>query len=370
VRRSLLLAAAIAVGLVLWLASGKLRPPSTEPEVAASAPATAPAPGGAFRVAVRESVARPMRREIVANGRTEAARKVELRAEVKGRVVDVPVPRGTPVAQGDLVVRLDERDRAARLSMAEAMVKQRRIQNDAAQRLSAKGFQAETEALARAAALEEAIALLETARIDLDRTRIEAPFAGTLERRPVEIGDFVEPGDVVATLIELDPLIVVAYLAEANVADVVRGMRGVARTVSGAVVEGRIRYVASEADGATRTFRVELEVANPGARIGAGLSTELRIALDPVPAHQVSAAYLMLDDDGQLGVQTVDDADHVRFRPATIVRADADAVWLAGLPDRLRIVTVGQGFVRSGERVVPVPEPVPAAAAEGAEEAS
>ena len=354
-RRSLLLAVAIAAGLALWLASGKLRPPPTEPEVSASAPSAAPASGGTFRVAVRESVARPMRREIVANGRTEAARKVQLRAEVKGRVVEVPVTRGTPVALGDLLVRLDERDRAARLSMAEAMVKQRRI---------------ETVAVAMAAALEEALALLETARIDLDRTRIQAPFAGTLEWRSVEIGDFVEPGDVVATLIELDPLIVVGYLAEANVAHVVRGMPGVARTVSGQVVEGRIRYVASESDETTRTFRVELEIANPGGRIGAGLSTELRIALEPVPAHHVSAAYLMLDDEGQLGVQTVDDADRVRFRPATIVRADADAVWLAGLPHRLRIVTVGQGFVRPGERVVPVPEPVPAAAAESAEEAS
>ena len=54
------------------------------------------------------------------------------------------------------------------------------------------------------------------------------------------------------------------------------------------------------------------------------------------------------------------------FHPAEVVRAEADAVWLAGLPERLRLITVGQGFVRPGAgAAVPEDAPEPAAAAGG-----
>lgn len=371
-QRPVLLAAAIALGLAAWLASGRYWPAGGPSAVPAepTAIAAARAPAQAFRVVVRESRAEPVRREIVANGRTEAARKVELKAEVNGRVVDVPAARGAVVAQGQLLIRLDERDRKARVKMADAMVAQRRIENDAAQRLRAKGFSAETEAAGKAAALEESLAILEAARIDLDRLHVAAPFAGVLDKRPLEVGDYVEEGHTLATVIELDPLIVVAHLAEADVASVHVGMPAGGRTVAGDRLEGKIRYLASEADAATRTFRVELEVPNPGNRIGSGMSTELRIPLEPVAAHRVSSSLLVLDDAGALGVQTVDDSDTVRFHPATIVRAAADAVWLAGLPERARIVSVGQAFVRPGEKVTPVAAPLPAAAANVAEPAS
>ena len=64
----------------------------------------------------------------------------------------------------------------------------------------------------------------------------------------------------------------------------------------------------------------------------------------------------MLDDTGDLGVQAVDDEGIVRFHAASIARAGPDSVWLTGLPERLRLITVGQGFVRPGQKVVPVVE--------------
>ena len=42
------------------------------------------------------------------------------------------------------------------------------------------------------------------------------------------------------------------------------------------------------------------------------------------------------------------------------MRADADAIWLGGLPERLRLITVGQGFVNAGATVTAVPEVAPA----------
>ena len=141
-------------------------------------------------------------------------------------------------------------------------------------------------------------------------------------------------------------------------------MPGSARLVTGQMVEGQIRYVGSRSDPATRTFTVELEVPNPSGRFAAGMSAELRISLEHALAHRIPASLLALDDAGVLGVKAVDEQGRVVFQPAQIVRADADWIWLGGLPERLRLITLGQGFVNPGATVTAVPEvaPVPEAA--------
>jgi multidrug efflux system membrane fusion protein len=308
-----------------------------------------------MRVRVRETVAAPVTREIVLNGRTASARRVELRAEVTGRVVELPAERGATVAAGELVARVDRRDREAWLRQAQAALTQAETEFEAGRKLRQKDFYSETELVAKAAALEQAKATVERASLDLAHTDIVAPFAGVLDRRPVEVGHLVEIGDVVATLLEQDPLLVVGDVAEVDARGLRVGMAGEAQLVNGERVTGRVRYVAHEAETATRTFRLELEVANPGNLLPAGTSAVIRLPLEPVPAHEVSSAALVLNDAGALGVQTVDDQDVVRFHAASIARAGPDSVWLTGLPERLRLITVGQGFVRPGQKVVPVP---------------
>jgi len=353
-RASHLIAAGIALALAGWLASGQLDRGSRAraPDRPAKAEAEAP-PAAAVRVI--DSDARPVERELVLNGETAAARVVTLRAETEGRVVALGVERGAPVGEDQVVLTLDRRAREARLREAEAMLASRRLEYEAAKRLGEKGFQAETGVAEARARLRAAEALLDQARIELRHTEIRAPFAGVLHERPVELGDYVGIGDPVARVIDLDPLLVVAHAAERHIGELAVGMPGSARLVGGTTLEGRLRYVAREAHPDTRTFKIELEVPNPGHRHVAGISAELRLTYADVLAHPLPASSLVLNDDGVLGIKAVDDGGTVAFHPARIVRNDADAVWLAGLPERIRVITVGQGFVRAGDRVRAMP---------------
>jgi multidrug efflux system membrane fusion protein len=354
-KSSYLIAAGIAIGLVGWLASGQIGTGRSTPEAPTGvADATESRPLSTVRV--RELVAAPVRREIVVNGKTAPARAVTVRAEASGRVEEVGVERGAMVAAGDVLVRLDPRERRAMVEEAEASLRMRQIEYAAAEKLGAKGYQSETKVAEAKANLEAAQAALARARVELDHTEIRAPFDGVLERRPVEIGDYVDVGDEVAMVIEQDPFLVIGDAAETELGSLAVGMSGWARLVSGERVEGKLRYVASMADLATRTFRVELEVPNQDGRFTANVSAELHLPLEAVPTHKVSSALLVLDDAGELGVRAVDPAGVVRFHPATVVRSEAEAVWLAGLPERVRLITVGQGFVTSGQTVTPVME--------------
>lgn len=355
-RTSFVIAAALAVGLAGWLLSGQIggRDAGAVDEAATGTPES-PEETPKISVRVQDLVAEPIEREVVANGETAPERSISLRAETSGRVVEIGGEEGERVERSALLVRLDPRDREVALLEANAYLRQRRIELAAARKLGEKGFQAETTVARAEADFATAEAALKRAELELAHSRIEAPASATLDRRHVEEGDFVDIGDPIATLLDQDPMLVTGEVSETEVGRLRPGMAGSVRLATGETLDARLRYVASRADQQTRTFEVELELSNPGRPIAAGISAEISIAVESVPAHKVSPSVLVLSDAGRLGVKTVGDNDAVLFMPVEIVRADEHHVWLAGLPAEVRLITVGQGFVSDGADVVPVP---------------
>lgn len=372
-KRSYVIALGIALVAALWLLSplvetlfvataggGTGADATPQPALAQAALETEP-----IRVRVRRSLAVPHTDLLLLTGQTEPSRQATLRAETAGRVVQLGTQEGAQVAAGDIIVRLEQGDRDARLSEAKALVEQRRIEYEASRKLSDKGFQSQTRLAEARAALEAAQALLRRIELDIERTEIRAPFDGVLQQRAVEVGDYVGIGDPVALFVDLDPIIAVAQVSEREISGVAQGIEGEARLVSGETVSGTLRYVSAVGEGGTRTFRVELELANPDKRLAAGMTAEVRLPLRTVEAHAMPASTLTLDDEGVVGVKAVDTENRVRFHPVTVVADGADGIWVTGLPKDVRVITVGQEFVLPGQTVIPVPEDGSPAASRG-----
>ncbi|MGF1659344.1 MAG: efflux RND transporter periplasmic adaptor subunit [Rubrimonas sp.] len=315
-------------------------------------PAVAQDLGGATRVVALRSAAQPYAEVVAIRGRTEADRRVELRAELSGLVISTPIRKGAQVKAGDVLCRLDPGERPAALAEAEAELRQAEAEVAASRRLSERGFTAETEALTREAQLEAARARLLRARIDLDRLAIVAPFDGVLETDTAETGGLLQPGSLCATLLALDPIAVVGYAAERDVDRLTVGAPAQARLVTGRRIEGDIRFVARSADEQTRTFRVEIAAPNPDLAIRDGMTAEITVALPPRAAHFAPQSALTLDDAGRLGVRLAVE-DRARFAPVEILADVPDGVWLAGLPRDAAIIVVGQEFVDDGAPVAP-----------------
>ncbi|MGH6960951.1 MAG: efflux RND transporter periplasmic adaptor subunit [Dongiaceae bacterium] len=355
IKTSYFIAASVAIAAAAWVLSGQLdsKQPVTE---AASAMSDAATEAALPQVRVRRQTAEPRAVEIVLRGRTDAVRSVEVRAETKGRVAEVFARKGALVQEGDILARLADDDRQARLRQAKALLAQREIEYDNAKKLSAKGYRAETDVADAMAKLEEAKADVASMEIDIRYTTIRAPFRGVVELRPVEIGDFLNIGDPVATIVDLDPILVVGQVSERDIDKVKSGMTGNALLATGETVKGSVRFVSAAADEQTRTFRVELEVPNPDRHIVQGVSSELRLPVADLPAHRVSPAILTLADNGDIGVKILGPDSVVEFQPVTILADGPDGVWLTGLPATVTFITVGQDFVGIGQKVEPVPE--------------
>jgi membrane fusion protein, multidrug efflux system len=383
--KSVLMAVAVAAAVVIWMLTGLLdirspaadgttersartssttAPSGRDPAASGGAtsgpgattgPGAAPAQSG-IRVAVRKSVAERVVRDIVVSGRTEPNRFVEIKAETEGRVVEIGADRGSRVAAGQRIAALDVRDRQARIAEAEALIAQHELQYQAAKRLEGQQLIAEAQIAEAYARLVGARATLEQIQLDLARTAISAPFDGLLEDRSVEIGDYVGIGDPIARIVDNDPLISVGELSEREIGALSIGSAGRAQLVSGEIVEGVIRYISPVADQGTRTFRIELAVPNADSRLPAGLTAQLRLPAAEIEAHFLSPALLTLDDAGNIGVKVVDEWNKVRFYEVDIVRSANDGIWVTGLPEEARVITVGQGFVAIGEIVQPIGE--------------
>ena len=230
------------------------------------------------------------------SGFTEADKFVQVRAEVSGRLIARPAQQGDYVEEGDLICQLYIAGREA-------------------------------------------------------YPKIVAPFSGYLETLRVEEGDFLNTGAVCAALIDPDPMLLVADIAEKDIAQVELGSEASAKLISGRYISGEVTFIASSADKNTRTFRVEISVDNKDRTIRDGVSAEIHIKGKQEAAHKISPAILSLNDQGKLGVRTVTADNRVEFKEINILEDTNSGMWVSGLGEEARIITLGQEYVFQGQTV-------------------
>ncbi len=352
--RSVFIAVFIALAALLWIGSGFIGGNSAGPETQDSAAAPEVNEQGLMQVRVRESTAQPMRDEVTVTGRTRASRTVDIRAETAGQVSELLAEKGDVVEEGQVIAKLELRDRAARVAEAQQLVNQRTIQYKAAQQLASKGFNSQVRLAEARAELEAARAQLKEARVDLSKINIKAPFDGVINEQFIELGDYLSVGDQVFSFVDLDPIEVEGFLTENQVVQVQVGYEAIAELLTDRSVKGTLTYIAPVANAETRTFPVEMQAPNEQHDIKEGLTAEIKIPLAERKAHKVSPSILSLADDGTVGIKTVDDQDVVRFTKIRMLKDTPEHLWVDGLPETVRIITVGQEFVVPGQPVEPI----------------
>lgn len=343
------LALLLGVALLVWLMLGNAQSFRDEP------PETTKAPEQALpSVEVRVSQAQSYTPQLVLQGQLEPRRTLTLRARHAGSVVALPQPLGARVEAGETLLEIDPEDLPAQLARAEAELALRQAELEGARRLRGRNLVSDNEILRLESALAETRAELASLREALADTHLEAPFAGVLDSLDVELGEFVQPGDEIGTLVEVDRLTAAAWAPQSRVSALSVGLPVTVTLLDGRQLQGEVSFVSSSANDATRSYAIEVDVANPEHLRIAGASATLEIALPSRQAHRLSPARLVLDDQGRLGIKYVDEDDRVRFAPVTLLSADATHAWVGGLPERVRLITLGGGFVEPSERVAAV----------------
>lgn len=333
---------AIIVLLTVWIGSGVIGRDNAAPTEREAPPPPS--------VAASWSEAAPVTREITLYGDVRPNQVVTLRARTDG-IVEEMTTVGAQLERGEVVGRLSTDDREARLTRAQARLTSAQRDYESALELVEGEFVSRSEVQARRAELEAARAELRAIEQEIANTTLRAPISGVVNRIVSDLGAYVGQGGEVLEIVDNDPLLAVVHVQQGAVSRLQPGMGARARFIGGEEREGRIRFIAPIADAATRTFRVEIEIPNREQALPSGLSAEVIIPTDTVDAHRVSAALIRLDEQGRTVLQTVDADDRIAFIPVQVVKARADGLWVTGLEDRARLVTISRGLLSPGQAV-------------------
>ena len=289
--------------------------------------------------------------EVPLRGRTKAKSSVSVVAQTAGIVQSVEVRKGQRVEAGDTLCTLDQGARKLAVDQAQAAVDQAQTAYDANLALVNKGIAAPNTTLAVEAQLKGAQAQLQSAKLEFERTIIKTDIAGTVSDPMTTVGAMLAMGQPCATVVELDPMLFIASVPEARIQYAKVGLEAEVTTINGEKAEGKVSYIAPTADEATRSFPIEITLPNADLELRDGVTAEAIVNVGTAPVHVLPQSVLTLDDDGLLGVRTVEDGNKVAFHPVTIIRDTRDGVWVTGLPFKVNVITVGQEFVQPGQIV-------------------
>ena len=187
--------------------------------------------------------------------------------------------------------------------------------------------------------------------VELNRTEVKAPFTGYIERI-IKPGNFLERGQVCATIIKLDPITFFAGVPEYDINKVRVNQKINLELVTGDKIAGNLTFVSKSASPDTRTFRVGSMIKNPDGFIKDGLTANMSIEIDKVKAHKISPSILLLNDEGKLGIRIIKQDIFAQFIEIIILEDSEEGLWVTGIPETVEIIIQGQGFVEDGQEVI------------------
>ena len=187
--------------------------------------------------------------------------------------------------------------------------------------------------------------------VEVNRTQVKAPFSGFIEQI-VKPGNFLERGQVCATIIQLNPISFIAGVPEYDINKVQVGQKVSLELVTGQKINGKLTFVSKSASPDTRTFIVESQIENPQGLVKDGLTANMTIEIDKVKAHKISPSILLLNDGGKLGIRIVVNLKTAKFIEITILEDSEEGLWVTDIPEDVEIIIQGQGFVEDGQKVL------------------
>ncbi len=311
-----------------------------------------------FRVQVQQFPKQQVVQLLTLNGLTAAMKSVDLVSEYSGTATKVFVANGALIAAAAKIIQLNQNALPAVLAAKRAAVQSTSLNYNSILNLHKKGLVADAALKSQLVVLRNAQASVATTTQQLKRTLIKSPFAGVLERFNIEVGQYVDSGDVIGTVNDFSHLKVNAVLSEKEVFAIRnRGVSYVDIVFAAGVTQSAvINHISTVADNNNRGFALELLVNNPPERLKiAGVSVEISIAVKQIDAAILSPALFSLNNLGEIGIKYVDTNNKVAFLRITVLGTQPQGAQVIGegLFDK-RIITSGQGFVKEGQTVVAV----------------
>ena len=353
------------------------------------------------KVEVRNFTFNQIDQSIILQGQTTHNKKINVKSQTTGNIIEINFIRGDKVSKDDDLIKismenrwellnsskkdlerlkkeldLNEKNKKNLLSQNKELIKLYEIEYASAKQLIDKGLSSKSKLslasfnLANAKADQEDIKIkyesqlsniesqiasvksqLKNIELDIGNTSILAPFDGIISDKIIEVSEYITPGNILFTIIDLNPIKVQGYLSEFDVNKVQVGTKAIIENSNGIKKTGKISFFSPSAENSTRTFEITIEANNSDLSFKSGITTKITIAGSELKAHKIPPSILTLLDDGTVGVKALDNDNIVIFYPTTTVKDTIDGMWVSGLPDKVALIITGQEYVNIGDKI-------------------
>jgi len=298
---------------------------------------------------------------IPAVGTLRALQGVDVTPQIAGTITRLYFESGTKVKSGTLLAQQYSADDEARLAGLTAETRLAQLNLQRAQELLPKNLISRFEFDATETNVELARAAEQNLRLIIAQKTIRAPFAGQLGIRKVDVGQYVEPGDTIVRLENMEQLLVDFPVPQRYASQVYVGQPLTAKVDAwpNEQFAGNVRAIESQVEEATRTVTVRAAIDNSDGRLLPGMFAGIELALgtrEKVLTLPKAAVTYSPYGDSVYVVQPGPDGDAgtmiVKSVSVTTGLSRGDQIAIeAGLTEGMTVVTSGQQKLMNGAAV-------------------
>ena len=262
-----------------------------------------------FKVKSITSLATEINRTVNISSTSEAYRKIQIQSEITSKIKKVLKAKGSLIKENEVIIKLEE--------------------YDSYKKLFDNGLISKNE---------------------FNKIALLTPFEGILLDGHKTEGELITPGSVVYEIIDLSKIKIIGYVNE-NEINGISTDNTVEVKILNKKIGGVIDYISPIADYDTKTFEIIVIFNNSDLQIRDGISAELSIYKDKIKVHKISPSVLSLGEDGDIGIKVLNKDNEVIFKEIEIIDDTSDYMLISGLDDEENIITIGQQYVSSGDKV-------------------
>ena len=358
-KKSIIIASLILLIVVGWIGSGQFKNVNAQDDI--NSVSTNETDNNTLKeikieddgnkVEVKEFKFSQIDQSIELQGQTTHNKKIDVKAETSGNIININFNRGDKVKKGMSLIEISKENRIELLESAKELIKLYEIEYSSAKQLIDKGLSSKSKLGLASYNLASAKSQLKNIELDIKKTFISSPFSGIISDKMVEESEYISPGNMLFTIIDLNPIKIQGYLSEFDVNKIKLGTKALIENTNGIKKVGEIAFISPSAETTTRTFEIIIEADNADLSFKSGITTKITIAGSELKAHKIPPSILTLMDDGTVGVKAVNIEKIVVFYPTTSVKDTIDGIWVSGLPDTVNLIVTGQEYVSVGESI-------------------
>ncbi len=297
---------------------------------------------------------KPLVQALTAVGSLAAYQSVAISADISGKVKDIFVQPGAHVTKGEKLIQLVDDEYQANLKSDAAQLTLSKIKLKRVTPLLPMGAISKLDYAGLQSTVKEQEAAVEADQALLNKMLLTAPFSGTVAGDPVNLGEHIDAGKSVFTLVNKHELYVSYQLPENNLAQIKLGQQVTITTgaLPGRQFKGVVNYISPTINIESRTVIVHANITNTQQQLSPGLFVKVEQVIAQVKqALWVPQSSLVVRNGKYFIYQVVN--KRVTLKPVTIGTHDQNRVRIVkGVVRGEQIVTSGFGRLHDGAKII------------------